>query len=62
MGAEHRARIFRLAWDFIGSALGSRNALYERNYLASARTSRTLHNLLYSDRPTAYALVDSMLH
>ena len=61
MGAEHRARIFRLAWDFIGSALGSRNELYERNYLASARTSRTLHNLLYSDRPTAYALVDSML-
>jgi 4-hydroxyphenylacetate 3-monooxygenase oxygenase component len=61
MDAERRAAIYRLAWDFIGSALASRNELYERNYLASARTSRTLHHLFYADRDVPYALVDSML-
>ena len=34
--AEQRARIFRLAWDFTGSALASRNEQYERFYLGSA--------------------------
>ena len=53
--------IYRLAWDFIGSGLGSRNELYERNYLGSAKTTRTHHTLMYSDRDAAYALVDSML-
>ena len=45
--AERRAGIYRLAWDFIGSALGSRNELYERNYLASAKIEpdRTTHDL-----------------
>ena len=59
--AERRAGIYRLAWDFIGSGLGSRNELYERNYLGSAKTTRTHHTLLYSDRDAATALVDSML-
>jgi aromatic ring hydroxylase len=35
MGAEERARIYRLAWDFVGSALASRNEQYERFYLGS---------------------------
>jgi aromatic ring hydroxylase len=35
MSAQERARIFRTAWDFSGSALGSRVELYERYYLAS---------------------------
>jgi 4-hydroxyphenylacetate 3-monooxygenase len=61
MDAERRAGIYRLAWDFIGSGLGSRNELYERNYLGSAKTSRTHHTLMYSDRAAACALVDSML-
>jgi aromatic ring hydroxylase len=61
MDAERRAGIYRLAWDFIGSGLGSRNELYERNYLASPRTNRSLHHQFYSDRETAYGLVDSML-
>ena len=41
--AEERIRLFRAAWDFVGSALGGRNELYERFYLASARahTSRS---------------------
>jgi hypothetical protein len=35
--------------------------LYERNYLGSAKTSRTHHTMMYSDRDTARALVDAML-
>ena len=38
--AEERARIFRLAWDFSGSALASRNEQYERFY-SSARAAAT---------------------
>lgn len=34
--AEERIRLFRLAWDFIGSDLGSRGELYERFYLSDA--------------------------
>ncbi|MFZ1490728.1 MAG: 4-hydroxyphenylacetate 3-hydroxylase N-terminal domain-containing protein [Ilumatobacteraceae bacterium] len=33
--ARERAQVFRTAWDFNGSALGSRVKLYERYYLAS---------------------------
>jgi aromatic ring hydroxylase len=35
ISAEERAKVFRMAWDFAGSALGSRSELYERFYLAS---------------------------
>ena len=59
--AERRARIYRLAWDFIGSGLASRNELYERNYLSSAKTSRTHHTLMYSDRERPTRPVDAML-
>ena len=34
--ADERARLFRTAWDMVGSALGGRVELYERFYLASA--------------------------
>ena len=34
--AERRSRIFRLAWDFAGTALASRNEQYERFYMGSA--------------------------
>ena len=34
--ALQRARIFRLAWDFVGSGLASRGEQYERFYLASS--------------------------
>jgi 4-hydroxyphenylacetate 3-monooxygenase oxygenase component len=61
VGAEERAALYRLAWDYVGSNLGSRNDLYERNYLASARTNRTVAHLMYSDRTRSYALVDAML-
>ncbi len=59
--AERRAALYRLAWDFVGSNLGSRNDLYERNYLASARTNRIGGYMMYSDRTRAYELVDGIL-
>lgn len=40
--AEERIRVFRLAWEFAGSALGSRNEQYERFYLGSQGRNQTL--------------------
>ena len=39
--AEERARTMRMAWDFAGSALGSRIELYEMFYLASQDRARS---------------------
>jgi len=61
MAAEQRARIFRLAWDFIGSALASRNEHYERFYLASSqRTYGRAHG--WAPRERANRLVDRFLN
>ena len=58
--AEGRDRIFRLAWDFAGSALGSRNEQYERFYLGSTgRALMSLHDLL--DRGRTEDLVNRFL-
>ena len=58
--AEERARIFRLGWDFVGSALASRNELYERFYLASgARNYQIAHRI--ASRERADRLVDGIL-
>lgn len=58
--AEQRDRIFRLAWDFTGTALGSRNEQYERFYLGSVGRNLTVaHNFLNRDR--ADRLVDRFL-
>src|SRR5260370_7586034 len=43
MPAEQRIRIFRLAWDFAGSALASRNEQYERFYLPSSARNLSRH-------------------
>jgi len=51
--AEDRSNVFRLAWDFSSSQLGSRNELYERNYLSSGRTNRMNSHRLYSDSARA---------
>jgi 4-hydroxyphenylacetate 3-monooxygenase oxygenase component len=49
--ARERARIFRLAWDFVGTALAGRNELYERFYLASgARNYGLAHTLAPRER------------
>ncbi|HWP75825.1 MAG TPA: 4-hydroxyphenylacetate 3-hydroxylase N-terminal domain-containing protein, partial [Methylomirabilota bacterium] len=60
-GAEERAALFRLAWDFVGSTLAGRNVLYERFYLTSAARNRINHHLRNTDRARAYALVDGIL-
>ncbi|MHB8382128.1 MAG: 4-hydroxyphenylacetate 3-hydroxylase N-terminal domain-containing protein [Candidatus Binataceae bacterium] len=57
---DARARVFRLAWDFVGSALASRNELYERFYLASgARNYQIAHRM--ASRERADRLVDGIL-
>lgn len=61
VGAEERTAVFRAAWDFIGSTLGARNDLYERNYLASARTNRRMTQLIGATKPRGKALVDKLL-
>lgn len=60
-GAEERAALFRLAWDFVGSSLAGRNVLYERFYLTSATRNRINNHLRNVDRSRAYALVDGIL-
>ena len=46
ISAEERAQIFRMAWDFAGSALGSRGELYERFYLASQPRNMTGNHMM----------------
>ena len=60
--AEERTRLFRAAWDFAGSALGGRNELYERFYLASAaRTYQIAHFAAQADRRGQPSIVDHVL-
>ena len=60
VSAERRDRLFRLAWDFCGTALASRNEQYERFYLGSAGRNLTYaHQRL--DRARADALVERFL-
>ncbi len=61
VSAAERARIFRLAWDFAGTALASRNEQYERFYLGSA-SRNLMHAQQRADRSRADALVDRFLH
>lgn len=60
MPATERARLFRTAWDFVGSALGGRTELYERFYLASAARNLSTNHLL-AQRDRDRALVDDLL-
>ena len=58
--AEQRSRLFRLAWDFAATALGSRNEQYERFYLGSgARGTTMLH--VNGDLTRANRLLDRFL-
>lgn len=58
--AEERVRVFRLAWDFVGSALASRNEQYERFYLASGPRNRQIHEA-FAKPERANRLVDQFL-
>ncbi len=60
IGAEERIRVFRLAWDFVASALGGRGEQYERFYLASAARNRA-HAHLLAPKERALALVERFL-
>ncbi len=59
-GAEDRAAVFRMAWDFVGSTLAGRGFLYERFYLTSATRNRQLLQRGF-DRSRGNAIVDEML-
>jgi aromatic ring hydroxylase len=58
--AEQRSRLFRLAWDFAGTALASRNEQYERFYLGSVGRNLTFLQTI-GDRTRAKRLVDRFL-
>ncbi len=60
VSALERARVFRLGWDFAGSALASRNEQYERFYLTSGARNRQ-NVQLRADRTEADRLVDRFL-
>ena len=60
VSAEERVRVFRLAWDFAGSALGSRNEQYERFYLASGARNRQMAHF-FGDSQRAQRLVEQFL-
>ncbi len=58
--AGKRIRLFRLAWDFVGSELAGRNELYERFYLGDAfRMTSLAYDLAPKDRHER--LVESFL-
>jgi 4-hydroxyphenylacetate 3-monooxygenase oxygenase component len=59
-GAERRIRLFRLAWDYAGTALASRVELYERFYLTSGARNQQRAQML-ADRDSARALVERFL-
>jgi 4-hydroxyphenylacetate 3-monooxygenase len=58
--AIRRIRLFRLAWDFIGSELGGRGELYERFYLSDSwRMTALAYNI--ADKSFPEALVEQFL-
>jgi aromatic ring hydroxylase len=58
--ATRRARVFRLAWDFAGTALASRNEQYERFYMGSAARN-LLHAQQRADRTRGLRLLQRFL-
>lgn len=52
--ADERARVFRLAWDFVGSGLAGRQELYERFYIGSGRNNRKALHMMQNMASTAY--------
>ncbi len=58
--AERRIQLFRLAWDYIGSDLGSRGELYERFYLSDSWRMTALAYKL-SDKTFAESLVEQFM-
>jgi 4-hydroxyphenylacetate 3-monooxygenase len=61
VGADERAAVFRMAWDFVGSALAGRGFLYERFYLTSAARNKQMMHSRDFDRTRPQALLNDML-
>jgi aromatic ring hydroxylase len=59
--ADRRIRLFRLAWDFLGSDLGGRGELYERFYLSDSWRMTALAYQL-ANKDFAMSLVEQFLH
>ncbi len=59
-GAERRIRLFRLAWDFLGSDLGGRGELYERFYLSDSWRMTALAYTI-ADKSYPESLVEQFL-
>jgi aromatic ring hydroxylase len=58
--AKRRIRLFRLAWDFLGSELGGRGELYERFYLSDSwRMTALAYNI--ADKSFPESLVEQFL-
>ncbi len=58
--AERRIRLFRLAWDYLGSDLGGRSELYERFYLSDSFRMTALAYKI-ADKTQAVDLVEQFL-
>jgi aromatic ring hydroxylase len=58
--ATRRIRLFRLAWDFIGSDLGGRGELYERFYLSDSFRMTALAYAI-ADKSFPQSLVEQFL-
>ncbi|MHB1834323.1 MAG: 4-hydroxyphenylacetate 3-hydroxylase family protein [Solirubrobacteraceae bacterium] len=58
--APRRIRLFRLAWDFLGSELGGRGELYERFYLSDSWRMTALAYQL-ADKSFPMSLVEQFL-
>jgi 4-hydroxyphenylacetate 3-monooxygenase oxygenase component len=58
--AERRIRLFRLAWDYLGSELGGRGELYERFYLSDSWRMTALAYKI-ADKTFPEALVEQFL-
>ena len=58
--AERRIRLFRLAWDYVGSDLGGRGELYERFYLSDSWRMTALAYKI-ADKSFAESLVEQFL-
>ena len=61
VGADERAAVLRMAWDFVGSGLAGRGFLYERVYLTSAARNRQMLHQRMFDRTRANQLVDDLV-
>jgi len=59
--AERRIRLFRLAWDYLGSDLGGRGELYERFYLSDSWRMTALAYKI-ADKSFPESLVEQFLH